>query len=208
MESCSRICFVYMAFGDEFTLQEVGPRLEKNLVMLLPSGSTFFGSTWARPKSCLAGVIIRFPTEEDWQDWVLSGFRHVEPRTTRKPRRDQAEELWFTISTALFEPITRTDLSTAPDWILANRKNSFDVVNGWARPFAEHSAPVEVPAKPSDSEKFVKDKRERIISLGCNKHCGGGVFGDFDSLLPASSMKSSPQRKSTRVRNPIQRLGD
>lgn len=197
-----------MAFGDEFTLQEVGPRVEKNLVMLLPPGTAFFGSTWARPKSCLAGAIIRFPTEEDWQDWVLSAFgQQIVLGTTHKQRRDRAEELWFTKSTALFELVTRTDLSTAPDWILANSKNSFDEVNGWACPFTKHAVPIAVPAKPSDNEEFIKDKRERIISLGCNKHCGGGVFGDFDSLLP-SSIDSSPQRKSTRVRKPIKRLGD
>ncbi|KFY68562.1 hypothetical protein V496_00977 [Pseudogymnoascus sp. VKM F-4515 (FW-2607)] len=205
MDSCSRICFLYMAFGDELTLQEVGPRLEKNLTMLLPNGSTYFGSTWARPKSCLAGVIIRFPKEEDWQDWVLSAFgRQVKPQTTRKQRRDQAEELWLTKSTALFEPITRTDLSTAPDWILANSKNSFDDVNGWARPFTRYSAPVQVPQNPSDSEDFLRDKQERIVSLGCNKHCGGGVFGDFDSLLQTSSKELSPQRRSARALEQIQ----
>ncbi|KFZ19769.1 hypothetical protein V501_00502 [Pseudogymnoascus sp. VKM F-4519 (FW-2642)] len=198
-----------MAFGDEFTLQEVGPRAEKNLAMLLPPGATFFGGTWARPKSCLAGAIVRFPSEEDWQHWVLSAFRRqVQPQMTRTQRRDEAEGLWFTKSTAIFEPITRIDLSAAPNWILAKSNNSFDAVNGWACPFAEYSAPVQAPAKPSDSEEFLRDRRERIISLACNKHCGGGVFGDFDSLLQASSKNSTPQRKGTRVRNPIKRLGD
>jgi hypothetical protein len=210
MENYGRLCFLYMSTGDEFTLEQVRPRIEKNLLMLLPTGSKFVGTTWMRPLCCFAAAIVRFPTEEAWQDWVLSGFWKTEDkrRDVHKLRADEAEELWLTKSTALFEPVTRMDLSATPGWVLAHGKNSFNVVKGWAIAHVKYAAPVETPGKVLDNEKewrkFLTDKHRRIISLGCNKSCGGGVFGDFEALSALQSVSRSgveaPLRRSERTR--------